>query len=320
MDIDEALEIRGGGIPRGGAVLVTDEVDASGGWLIAHLLKRALVSAAAGSDADADVLRRATGSGAGSVERRFPKRRVCMVTAEYPASHYTKTLAKLGRDARGDLSSGRLVVVDLLSRPFPSLEASTTSTETSSIDHGASTIDKDLANAQTLFANILHALDGDQSDTDPTTEIENEDDELNDDVNNDARRVVVLDDIYSCLVSVSVPSRSLSVAVDALLRSICGISDCAVVFGAHLDCAGRIESQSGGWLEAATGVCDLRLDVCALKTGVAEDVHGRVRVTHRNGRFARVINSSTSPVRRAVAKYRLAETGIHAQRERLATG
>ena len=77
MDLDEALDIRSGGMPRGAAVLVTDEVDASGAWLIAHLLRRALVSAAEGSD-DADASRRARAGGS-SASR--PPGRVCLVTA-----------------------------------------------------------------------------------------------------------------------------------------------------------------------------------------------------------------------------------------------
>ena len=82
MDLDEALDIRSGGMPRGAAVLVTDEVDASGGWLISHLLRRALVSAAAGSD-DADASRRAR---VGVSSASQPPGRVCLVTAERPAS------------------------------------------------------------------------------------------------------------------------------------------------------------------------------------------------------------------------------------------
>ena len=150
MDLDEALDIRSGGMPRGAAVLVTDEVDASGAWLIAHLLRRALVSAAEGSD-DADASRRARAGGS-SASR--PPGRVCLVTAEQPASHYTRTLAKLGRDARADLASGRLVVVDLLSSPpFDADEGENAS------EDGDTEIDRDLAPARELFQTIARALD-----------------------------------------------------------------------------------------------------------------------------------------------------------------
>jgi hypothetical protein len=317
MDIDEALEIRGGGIPRGGAVLVTDEVDASGAWLVAHLLRRALVSAAAGSDADADVesFRRADGAGTASVSPPSQARRVCLVTAEQPAAHYTKTLAKLGRDTRGDLSSGALVVVDVLSRPFRAWGDHDDTTSTSARD-GVSAcapgMHQSLAAARALFTSIRRALEGDQGSTaETTTETET----------HDARRVVVIDDLTSALLSVGVGGGVLTLAVDALLRSLLSIPDCAVVFGAHLDCAGKRESSTGGWLASAVGVSDCRMDVASLKTGVAEDVHGRVRVTHRTGAFARCsLNTSpnTPPKRYAVAKYRLAETGIHMTRERSA--
>ena len=321
MDLDEALDIRSGGMPRGAAVLVTDEVDASGAWLIAHLLRRALVSAAEGSD-DADASRRARAGGS-SASR--PPGRVCLVTAEQPASHYTRTLAKLGRDARADLASGRLVVVDLLSSPpFDADEGENASKD------GDTEIDRDLAPARELFQTIARALDSpptrdaehsarDGSPRDAAEPSVPDDVETSydvEDVEDDSARaayVVVVDDVHAALESVRVPARSMTAAVDGLVRSLLSIPT-AVVAGAHLDAGGARAAAPGGWLFALNAVADARLDVAALRTGAARDVHGRVRVTHRTGRLAR---GDGEMRRRASAKFRLAETGVHATRERL---
>ena len=323
MDLDEALEIRPGGIPRGAAVLVTDEVDASGAWLISHLLRRALVSAAAGSD-DADASRRAR-VGVSSASR--PPGRVCLVTAEQPASHYTRTLAKLGRDARADLATGRLVVVDLLS-PLP-LDAVTADAneDKNAPGRGDTDIDRDLAPARALFRAIARALDrptrGAEAERGTAraekTSAATENAETRDE--DEARDVVVVDDVHAALASVRVPARSMAAAVDALVRSLLALETearpqggTAVVAGAHLDAAGARARAPGGWLFALNAAADARLDVAALRTGAARDVHGRVRVTHRTGRLAR---GDGEMRRRASAKFRLAETGVHATRERL---
>jgi hypothetical protein len=325
MDLDEALDIRSGGMPRGAAVLVTDEVDASGGWLISHLLRRALVSAAAGSD-DADASRRAQ---AGSASASRPPGRVCLIAAEQPASHYTRTLAKLGRDARADLASGRLVVVDLLSpSPFDAIAAADAGEDEEEPGFQNSEIDRDLAPARALFQTIARALDAlppklgsafGNAETETETETEDGD---------DARFVAVFDDVHAALESVRVPARSMSAAVDGLCRSLLSLKETAVVVGAHLDAAGVSASAPGGWLFALDAVADARLDVAALKTGAARDVHGRVRVTHRTGRFVRVRSSEngssaafgrgekdTTIRKRASAKFGLAETGARATRE-----
>ena len=324
MDLDEALDIRSGGMPRGAAVLVTDEVDASGAWLIAHLLRRALVSAAEGSD-DADASRRARAGGA-SASR--PPGRVCLVTAEQPASHYTRTLAKLGRDARADLASGRLVVVDLLSSPpFDADEGENASKD------GDTEIDRDLAPARELFQTIARALDSpptrdaehsarDGSPRDAAEPSVPDDVETSydvEDVEDDSARaayVVVVDDVHAALESVRVPARSMTAAVDGLVRSLLSIPT-AVVAGAHLDAGGARAAAPGGWLFALNAVADARLDVAALRTGAARDVHGRVRVTHRTGRLKRGDGETFTRRRRASAKFRLAETGAHATRERI---
>jgi hypothetical protein len=324
MDLDEALDIRSGGMPRGAAVLVTDEVDASGGWLISHLLRRALVSAAAGSD-DADASRRAQ---AGSASASRPPGRVCLIAAEQPASHYTRTLAKLGRDARADLASGRLVVVDLLSpSPFDAIAAADAGEDEEEPGFQNSEIDRDLAPARALFQTIARALDAlppklgsafVNAETETETGTEDGD---------DARFVAVFDDVHAALASVSVPARSMSAAVDGLCRSLIALNETAVVVGAHLDAAGVSASAPGGWLFALDAVADARLDVAALKTGAARDVHGRVRVTHRTGRFVpnrSSVGSSrlegrgeedTTIRKRASAKFGLAETGARATRE-----
>ena len=325
MDLDEALDIRSGGMPRGAAVLVTDEVDASGGWLISHLLRRALVSAAAGSD-DADASRRAQ---AGSASASRPPGRVCLIAAEQPASHYTRTLAKLGRDARADLASGRLVVVDLLSpSPLDAIAAADAGEDEEEPGFQNSEIDRDLAPARALFQTIARALDAlppklgsafVNAESESETETEDGD---------DARFVAVFDDVHAALDAVRVPARSMSAAVDGLCRSLIALTETAVVVGAHLDAAGVSASAPGGWLFALDAVADARLDVAALKTGAARDVHGRVRVTHRTGRFVRVRSSENgssaafgrgekdSTIRkRASAKFGLAETGARATRE-----
>jgi len=324
MDLDEALDIRSGGMPRGAAVLVTDEVDASGGWLISHLLRRALVSAAAGSD-DADASRRAQ---AGSASASRPPGRVCLIAAEQPASHYTRTLAKLGRDARADLASGRLVVVDLLSpSPLDAIAAADAGEDEEEPDFQNSEIDRDLAPARALFQTIARALDAlppklgsafVNAESESETETEDGD---------DARFVAVFDDVHAALDAVRVPARSMSAAVDGLCRSLIALTETAVVVGAHLDAAGVSASAPGGWLFALDAVADARLDVAALKTGAARDVHGRVRVTHRTGRFVPEERSSGSSAafgrgekdttirKRASAKFGLAETGARATRE-----
>ncbi len=306
MDLDEALDIRSGGMPRGAAVLVTDEVDASGAWLIAHLLRRALVSAAEGSD-DADASRRARAGGS-SASR--PPGRVCLVTAEQPASHYTRTLAKLGRDARADLASGRLVVVDLLSSPpFDADEG-----ENARHRDGDTEIDRDLAPARELFQTIARALDSPL--TRDAAAPSAPDDVVRPTVEDASWDVVVVDDVHAALASVRVPARSMTAAVDGLVRSLLSIPT-AVVAGAHLDAAGARAAAPGGWLFALNAVADARLDVAALRTGAARDVHGRVRVTHRTGRLARGDGETITRRRRASAKFRLAETGAHATRERI---
>ena len=306
MDLDEALDIRSGGMPRGAAVLVTDEVDASGAWLIAHLLRRALVSATEGSD-DADASRRERAGGS-SASR--PPGRVCLVTAEQPASHYTRTLAKLGRDARADLASGRLVVVDLLSSPpFDADEG-----ENARHRDGDTEIDRDLAPARELFQTIARALDSPL--TRDAAAPSAPDDVVRPTVEDVSWDVVVVDDVHAALASVRVPARSMTAAVDGLVRSLLSIPT-AVVAGAHLDAAGARAAAPGGWLFALNAVADARLDVAALRTGAARDVHGRVRVTHRTGRLARGDGETITRRRHASAKFRLAETGAHATRERI---
>jgi hypothetical protein len=255
---------------------------------------------------------------------------VCLIAAEQPASHYTRTLAKLGRDARADLASGRLVVVDLLSpSPLDAIAAADAGEDEEEPGFQNSEIDRDLAPARALFQTIARALDAlppklgsafVNAETGTETETETED-------GDDARFVAVFDDVHAALESVRVPARSMSAAVDGLCRSLIALTETAVVVGAHLDAAGVSASAPGGWLFALDAVADARLDVAALKTGAARDVHGRVRVTHRTGRFVPEERSSGSSAafgrgekdttirKRASAKFGLAETGARATRE-----
>ena len=117
--------------------------------------------------------------------------------------------------------------------------------------------------------------------------------------------------MHAALESVRVPARSMTAAVDGLVRS--RSIPTAVVAGAHSTPRARL--PAGG--SALNAVADARLDVAALRTGAARDVHGRVRVTHRTGRLKRGDGETFTRRRRASAKFRLAETGAHATRERI---
>ena len=104
--MDDALGMRAGPLPPGVNVLVEDELAAGGGFVLAHLLQRALggVGHRGGSSEG--------GGGAG------PHTRVCLVCAEQDFAHHARVMGKLGRNLRADVASGALVVVDALTAPF----------------------------------------------------------------------------------------------------------------------------------------------------------------------------------------------------------
>ena len=59
-----------------------------------------------------------------------------------------------------------------------------------------------------------------------------------------AAYVVVVDDVHAALESVRVPARSMTAAVDGLVRSL--LIPTAVVAGAHLDAGGGARLPAGG--------------------------------------------------------------------------
>ena len=92
------------------------------------------------------------------------------------------------------------------------------------------------------------------------------------DVEDDSARaayVVVVDDVHAALESVRVPARSMTAAVDGLVRSLLSIPT-AVVAGAHLDAGGARAAAPGGWLFALNAVADARLDVAANDATIAK--------------------------------------------------
>ena len=67
--MDEALGLRADGLPSGGALLVTDEVAASGGWLVAHFLRVRFPTVLVLNKMDAEGAR----AHADAIKRRFPR-------------------------------------------------------------------------------------------------------------------------------------------------------------------------------------------------------------------------------------------------------
>ena len=106
--MDEALGMRAGPLPRGVHALVEDEIAAGGGFVLAHLLARAL--GRRDDDDDGGV------EEGGGGRRASP--RVCLVCAEQDFAHHARVMGKLGRNLRADVSSGALAVVDALTTPF----------------------------------------------------------------------------------------------------------------------------------------------------------------------------------------------------------
>ena len=83
--MDDALGMRAGPLPPGVNVLVEDELAAGGGFVLAHLLQRALggVGHRGGSSEG--------GGGAG------PHTRVCLVCAEQDFAHHARVIHHLYR-------------------------------------------------------------------------------------------------------------------------------------------------------------------------------------------------------------------------------
>ena len=321
--MDEALGLRADGLPSGGALLVTDEVAASGGWLVAHFLRRALADAAAGSEADA----RGPGSAAGSAESA-PRRAVCLVAADQDLAHYAQALRKLGRNVHAELASGRLVVVDALSLPYDwcrdaAGDAPASTSAPSSAAPGVrawSAPTDDPVPGRSLFAAVEAALGRAQPSpraaaaaaaaSPPTA----------------PPRAASSSSTISARRSPPPPppppaaasgARD-AAAVRALLTSCLALGDdVAVVALAHADAAGAAAARPGGWLAAADALADARVRVRRrLDSGAAPDVHGRAAVTHRTGRWMPPCGGRDAPrpPRTAEVRFEITEAGTRVTR------
>jgi hypothetical protein len=301
VEMDDVLGVKSGGLPRGSLVLITDEVGASGGWLVAHLLRRALAEAATGAERDAST----SADARGGVLRA---RAVCLVAAEQNVAHYAQALRKLGRNPQADLASGRLVILDALSRPYPPRASHDGDGDAAAVDRRATPRDEHDSPARRLFRDVVRAL-GDHPDPDPDPEPEPSTSPEPSSSSADARRVVIFDNLAAAADDPD----------DALLASCVALPDCAVVALAHADAADDRADAPGGWLRAARVRADVVVTVSPLPTGAAEDVHGVVRVTHRTGRLMPPVTTSHDATanrsgRRVAARFALSETGPSARR------
>ena len=284
--MDEALGIRAGPLPRGVHALVEDEIAAGGGFVLAHLLARALGRRDDDDDDDGGVE-----EGGGGHRRASP--RVCLVCAEQDFAHHARVMGKLGRNLRADVSSGALAVVDALTTPFawcanpgasgPSrakmggVEAHTRRADASGLD-----------GARDLFRAIARALGDDDDDDDGA---------------------VVVFDSLNALADCEPTAADADRAVPSLLASVSSLrrGSTAIVALAHRDAC---PTDGRGWLDAARRRADVVLSCRALTTGHAADVHGHVSAEHRTGRMATTTttNGSAAP-RRVDARFRLTELG-----------
>ena len=313
--MDDVLGVKSGGLPRGSLVLITDEVGASGGWVVAHLLRRALAEAAAGAELDASTSADARRDVRGG-------RAVCLVAAEQNVAHYAQALRKLGRNPQADLASGRLVILDALSRPYPPRASHGGDGDAAAVERRATPRDDHESPAKRLFRDIVRAL-GDHPEpcdhTEPSTSTEPSS-------SADARRVVIFDNVAAAADDARQHHTDASRAADALLASCVALPDCAVVALAHADTADDRADRPGGWLRAARVRADASVVVAPLPTGAAEDVHGVARVTHRTGRLMPTKKTFSFDARqshagdgvrsgrRVAARFALSETGLSARR------
>ena len=277
--MDEALGMRAGPLPRGVHALVEDEIAAGGGFVLAHLLARAL--GRRDDDDDGGV------EEGGGGRRASP--RVCLVCAEQDFAHHARVMGKLGRNLRADVSSGALAVVDALTTPFAwcadpggsgqsrgkmgGVEAHTRRADASGLD-----------GARDLFRAIARALGDDDDDGD----------------------AVVVFDSLNALADGEPTAWDADRAVPSLLASVSSLrrGRTAVVALAHRDACAR---DGLGWLDAARRRADVVVSCRALTTGHATDVHGHVSAEHRTGATT-TTNGSAAP-RRVDARFRLTELG-----------
>ena len=294
--MDEALGIRAGPLPRGIHALVEDEIAAGGGFVLAHLLARAL------GRRDEDPHDGGVEEGGGGHRRASP--RVCLVCAEQDFAHHARVMGKLGRNLRADVSSGALAVVDALTTPFawcanpdlasgPSRAKMTGGVEAHTRRADASGLD----GARDLFRDIARALGGDHDDDD--------DDDEDDDT---AGAVVVVFDSLNALADGEPTAADADRAVPSLLASVSSLrrGSTAIVALAHRDAC---PTDGRGWLDAARRRADVVVSCRALTTGHAADVHGRVSAEHRTGRMATTATNGSAAPRRVDARFRLTELG-----------
>ena len=279
--MDEALGMRAGPLPRGVHALVEDEIAAGGGFVLAHLLARAL--GRRDDDDDGGV------EEGGGGRRASP--RVCLVCAEQDFAHHARVMGKLGRNLRADVSSGALAVVDALTTPFAwcadpggsgqsrgkmgGVEAHTRRADASGLD-----------GARDLFRAIARALGDDDDDGD----------------------AVVVFDSLNALADGEPTAWDADRAVPSLLASVSSLrrGRTAVVALAHRDACAR---DGLGWLDAARRRADVVVSCRALTTGQATDVHGHVSAEHRTGRMATTTTNGSAAPRRVDARFRLTELG-----------
>ncbi len=279
--MDEALGMRAGPLPRGIHALVEDEIAAGGGFVLAHLLARAL--GRRDDDDDGGV------EEGGGGRRASP--RVCLVCAEQDFAHHARVMGKLGRNLRADVSSGALAVVDALATPFawcadPGASGQSRGTMGGVEAHTRRADASGLDGARDLFRAIARALGDDDDDGD----------------------AVVVFDSLNALADGEPTAADADRAVPSLLASVSSLrrGSTAVVALAHRDACAR---DGRGWLDAARRRADVVVSCRALTTGHATDVHGHVSAEHRTGRMATTTTNGSAAPRRVDARFRLTELG-----------
>jgi len=276
--MDDALGMRAGPLPPGVNVLVEDELAAGGGFVLAHLLQRALggVGHRGGSSEG--------GGGAG------PHTRVCLVCAEQDFAHHARVMGKLGRNLRADVASGALAVVDALTAPFAWCagrdgDSKREGVETHTRDGDARGLD----GARDMFRAIARALGDTRGDT------------------RDATCVVF--DSLNAIAECEASDEDANRAIGSLLASVSSLNGAedtvAVVALAHGDaCGGRAR-----WLDDTRRRADVIVRCRGLTTGRAADVHGVISVEHRTGVLARTSDVQSTTRRRIDARFQLTELG-----------
>ena len=276
--MDDALGMRAGPLPPGVNVLVEDELAAGGGFVLAHLLQRALggVGHRGGSSEG--------GGGAG------PHTRVCLVCAEQDFAHHARVMGKLRRNLRADVASGALAVVDALTAPFAWCagrdgDSKREGVETHTRDGDARGLD----GARDMFRAIARALGDTRGDTCGAT--------------------CVVFDSLNAIAECEASDEDANRAIGSLLASVSSLNGAedtvAVVALAHGDACG----ERTRWLDDTRRRADVIVRCRGLTTGRAADVHGVVSVEHRTGVLARLTSDVQSTTRRIDARFQLTELG-----------